>query len=212
MRIGFILTLVLSFHLLPAQSNQTPTRVNVVFGIGQVIQEGFNVEGNLFVKRFVFEYSHGVSLFLSNSQLEEGPEKEQGLEVNIPWTTGFGVGYRINDWLNIRVEPKWHSFELFPEGGSNGGGPPLGDYTTFTLGLGLYLNWLPFKNHNSFLKGIMLVPNLRWWPRLSSSLPEDQLIYLNPLTGNEEIHQAREIGLGNTPFFFNSSMGYSFTF
>ena len=29
-------------------------------------------------------------------------------EHHLPWTTGFGIGYRLKEWVNIRVAPKWH--------------------------------------------------------------------------------------------------------
>lgn len=185
-------------------------QINVVFGIGQIVQSGFNIEGNIFFNRFVFDYSHGVSLNMSNSQLENGADKEQGLAIQLPWTTGFGLGYRFNNWLNLRVEPKWHKYELYYDGDEQLPSNLIDDYTTFTLGLGLYANLKPFKNQNNFLKGIMVVPNLRWWPKVSSSLNDDELTYDNRITGSVEVHKAREIGIANTPFFANISIGYSF--
>ncbi|MCB0642315.1 MAG: hypothetical protein KDC44_11775 [Phaeodactylibacter sp.] len=195
-----------------AQSTELPSRVNLVFGIGQLTQKGFNIEGNLFLKRFAFDFSHGISLNLDNNQLEEGADKAQGLSIHLPWTTGFGLGYRFTDWLNLRVEPKWHKFELFQQGTGQQAQPFIGDYTTFTLGLGLYANWLPFRQQDNFLKGLMIAPNVRWWPRLSSSLDKDRLYYFNVRTEQQEVHQARQIGMVNTPFFLNVSVGYSFEF
>jgi len=87
---------------------------------------------------------------MSNNQLEDGADKEQGLAIHIPWTTGFGVGYRFNNWLNLRVEPKWHKYELYYDGNEQSPSNLIGDYTTFTLGLGLYANLKPFKNQNNF--------------------------------------------------------------
>ncbi len=187
-------------------------QLNLVFGVGQVVQSGFNAEFNVMWKRVSFDYSHGISLNLPNESLESGSDKEQGLAIQIPWTTGFGIGYRFNDWLNLRAEPKWHRFELFFDGDEKIDQNLIGDYTTFTLGLGLYANLKPFKKQDNFLKGIMIAPNVRWWPRLSSSLRNDELRYTSRNTNIIETHEARDIGIANTPFFFNVSIGYSIVF
>ena len=187
-------------------------QVNLLFGLTQIALDGFNVEANLAYNRIIIDYSHGISLNTNNEFLEDGPDKAQGLAIHIPWTTGIGIGYRFNNWLNLRVEPKWHKFELFYDGDIQNVSNLVSDYTTFTLGLGLYTNFRPFKNKNNFLKGIMIAPNVRYWPRLSSSLIDNTLEYSNRITNQNETHTAREIGIGNTPFFFNMSIGYSYTF
>jgi hypothetical protein len=187
-------------------------RINLVFGVGQITQGGFNVEGNIFYRRLAFDYSHGVSLNTSNSQLEAGADRDQSLAVHLPWTTGFGVGYRFSEWLNLRVEPKWHKYELFYDGEAQTADNLIGDYITFTLGLGLYANLRPFKTQKNFLKGIAIVPNARWWPRVSSTLDSNQLQYNSQITGQTETHHTREIGIANTPFFINVSVGYSIQF
>ncbi|MEM0993988.1 MAG: hypothetical protein AAF847_11925 [Bacteroidota bacterium] len=199
---------------LNAQSDNKPleNQASLVFGVSQLVIGGYNVEGNLFLQRLALEYSHGVSLNLSNDFLEAGNDKSQYLDIHLPWTTGFGIGYRFNNWLNLRVESKWHKFELYQAGAEEIASNLLLDYTTFTLGLGLYANLKPFKNQDNLLKGLMIVPNFRWWPKVSSSLADDQVSYFNNRTGEQEIHEAREIGIGNTPFFYNFSVGYSIAF
>ncbi|NJM93931.1 MAG: hypothetical protein HC842_04025 [Cytophagales bacterium] len=54
-----------------------------------------------------------------------------------------------------------------------------------------------------------MAPSLRYWPRLSSTLPGDELRYTNQLSGQEERHQALEVGVANTPWIINISVGYS---
>lgn len=206
-----LLSILVSYNT-QAQKVNFPSRANLVFGIGQLTQGGFNVEGNVFYKCLAFDYSHGIGLKIKNSQLEKGNDKDQSLSIKLPWTTGFGLGYRFTDWLNLRVEPKWHRYELYHEGEEFKTTNPLGEYTTFTLGLGLYVNWAPFRKMNNFLKGIMIAPNVRWWPKVSSTLENDELVYDNKITGNQEVHKAREIGIANTAFFFNISIGYSIEF
>lgn len=211
MRLILFLFLFASMQVF-SQEKSIPNRANLVFGIGQITQGGFNIEGNLFYNRLAVDYSHGVGLNIFNNQLEEGNDKTQGLDIHIPWTTGFGVGYRFTDWLNLRVEPKWHKFELYEMENEQRNENLLGAYTTFTVGLGLYCNWLPFKKKENLLKGIMLVPNVRWWPRVSSTLDNNELTYFNQRSQRQETHEARQIGIGNTPFFYNISLGYSVQF
>lgn len=171
-----------AFAMQSASENFTDVKANLLFGLNQPLLGGFNVEGNIFYNRFVFDYSHGVSLNLGNDLLDE-TGMEQNLSVHIPWTTGFGAGYRFNDWLNLRVEPKWHKFELFYDGDTQNAENMIESYTTFSLGMGLYANLQPFKNQDNFLKGIMVAPSIRWWPRLSSSLENNELQYFNESLG-----------------------------
>jgi hypothetical protein len=186
------------------------TRINVLFGLNQpLLVKGFNIEGNLFYKRLVVDYSHGISLNFEGPSVV-GAAAEQQLAFHLPYSTGFGVGYRITDWLNVRVEPKWHRYEVY-----HGGDPQNNDYliqayNTFSLGLGAYVNWRPFKKMNNALSGIMLAPSVRYWPRVSSSLENNAFSYYNKNTEQQETHQALEVGLGNTPWIVNISVGYSF--
>ena len=191
-----------------ASESFSETRVNLLFGTNQLLLNGFNIEGNLFYKRFVLDYSHGVSLNMDNAFLDE-VNQAQNLDVHIPWTTGFGVGYRFNYWLNLRAEPKWHKFELYYAGEAQAPDNLIRSYTTFSMGLGAYANLLPFKNQDNLLKGIMVVPSIRWWPRVSSSLEDDQFTYFNSSLDQNMTHEALEVGFSNTPLVLNISLGYS---
>lgn len=206
-----IVALLISLnHSLAQSEKELDNQVNLLFGVGQILAGGFNVEGNITHNRFFFDYSHGVNLKSPNELLEEGPDKDQQLSFRIPWTTGFGVGYRFNNWLNLRIEPKAHKFEVFYGEDEWGENSLIRDYTTFTLGLGLYANLKPFKNQKNFLKGIMIAPNLRWWPNVATSLENDEFQYFNSFTSQTETHEARSIGIANSPFFANISIGCSF--
>lgn len=193
-----------------AQNKPLSNRVNILFGLNQPLANGFNIEGNLFYKRFVFDYSHGVSLNFSNQMLA-GNEKTQQLAAHLPYTTGFGVGYRFNEWFNLRAEPKWHRFELYYEGDKQTIDNRIVAYNTFTLGIGAYFNIRPFKNQNNFLKGIMIAPSIRYWPKISSNL-NDNFTYQNRITGQNETLSAMEVGVANTPWIVNISVGYSFEY
>ena len=204
------ITLLLFFVLSHAASAQPlSNRANLLFGLNQpVLIDGFNIEGNLFYGRLAFDYSHGVSLDFSNDLLSGDPA-DQGLAIHIPYSTGFGVGYRFTEWFNLRLEPKWHKFEVFYDGDAQAAANEIVSYTTFSLGLGAYIDWRPFKNNPGPLNGFMLSPSLRFWPRLSSSLNNDEFAYRNRITGSDEVHEAMEIGLSNSPWIVNVSVGYS---
>lgn len=206
------LFITLSVIVSAQKAQPLDNQINLLAGLSQLALDGYNIEGNIAYKRLIFDYSHGVSLNMDNEFLEDGADKVQGLSVHIPWTTGIGIGYRFNNWLNLRVEPKMHQFELYYNGEEQSQANLINSYTTFTLGLGLYGNFRPFKNKNNFLKGIMIAPNVRWWPKVSSSLDNNSFAYSNKSTEQIEVHNARQIGMGNTPFFLNMSIGYSYTF
>lgn len=188
-----------------SEDNFTEVKANLLFGINQPLLGGLNVEGNLFYGRWAFDYSHGKSLQMNNEILDD-QNQDLGIDVHIPWTTGFGIGYRVNDWLNFRAEPKWHKFEIYDQGVEQIQKNLLGSYTTFSMGVGAYANLQPFKKQDNFLKGIMVVPSIRWWPQVSSSLGSEELA----LGGEDRNHEAMEVGIGNTPLIINMSIGYSF--
>lgn len=194
---------------LPETTPQTPHngQWSIVFGLSQpLLAGGFNAEVVYWTERWMFDYSHGFDLKFSGV----GAAKEQQLAFRMPHTLGFGVGYRFTEAFNLRVEPKMHIWDVYYENTVQEAANRMASYTTFTLGLGAYYTWLPFKNEQNFLRGITIVPNARWWPNIVSTLPDNALRYSNTRTGREEIHQANNIGVANTPFFVNVSIGYTF--
>ncbi|MCI5056377.1 MAG: hypothetical protein MRY83_09730 [Flavobacteriales bacterium] len=203
--LGFIKT----FSQETNENSFNDVKVNLLFGLNQPLLGGFNIEGNLFYKRLAFDYSHGISLNFDNEILDK-ENQALGLDIHVPWTTGFGVGYRINDWLNLRAEPKWHKFELFHQNEKQVLDNLLVSYTTFTMGIGAYANLEPFKNQSNFLKGIMIAPSIRWWPRVSSSLTNDQVDIYSKTKEQMVSHEALEVGISNSPLILNMSVGYSF--
>ncbi|QTN39762.1 hypothetical protein HZ996_11610 [Cryomorphaceae bacterium] len=215
-RIGlkmWVLSLLLISSEVVGQENTddkfTEIKANLLFGLNQPLLGGFNIEGNLFYHRLAFDYSHGVSLNLDNEYLDE-ENQLTGIDVHIPWTTGFGVGYRFNDWFNLRAEPKWHKFELYHMDEAQIEDNLIDSYTTFTFGIGAYANIQPFKRQNNFLKGFMIAPSIRWWPRVSSSLENDELEFYSKALEQNVTHEALQVGISNTPLIVNISIGYSF--
>jgi hypothetical protein len=182
----------------------------ILFGLNQpLLLSGFNIEGNYFTKKMSFDYSHDISLEYQGNMIT-GAMKEQHLVARVPYSTGFGVGYRFTSWLNLRVEPKWHRFEIYYEGESQTLANRITAYNTFTLGLGLYGKWHPFKKQDNFLRGIMIAPSVRWWPNVSSTLSNDSYSYFNKITGQTEVHKVMNVGASNTPWLVNVSIGYRF--
>ena len=192
------------------QDWKTDRKINVLFGLTQpMLVDGFNIEGNYIHNRFIFDYAHGVSLDFSVTSAASDLER-QGAVVHMPWTTGFGVGYRLKEWLNVRVEPKWHRFEFYYDGESQNNMNEICSCNTFSLGLGLYSNFQPFKKRTSFLKGIMIAPSIGFWPTVSSTLDADSFTCNNKKTGTNKTIEVLYPGIGFTPFIFNISIGYSF--
>jgi hypothetical protein len=213
MKKSVILPLILLLFVLvrsaDAQQSKRP-EVSLVFGLSQPLAtNGFNFEVDYWFKKFVIDYSHGLGLEFTGN-LVSPAAREQRLSFNVSHSVGFGFGYRFTRNLNLRLEPKWHVWEMYyddqfkqPEG-------KVGQYTTYTLGLGLYYRWTPFARMDNALRGITIAPNARWWPNVGSTLPDNELQYFNAHTGRPEVHRANNIGISNTPYFVNVSVGYTF--
>ena len=95
---------------------------------------GGNVAASYKRGRLVADYSHGFNLdFNANGDVGlRGDQRDQNLDIDVPWTTGFGVGYRITPRLDVRLEGKAHRYEIDPPADA-----PFA-YTTFTVGPGVY--------------------------------------------------------------------------
>ena len=80
---------------------------NLVFGLSQfVFLNGGNIEINYLTEKFVFEYSHGSNFSLNSSPNEmalTNMERQQNLDIYVPYSTGGGVGYRFAPAFNMRV-------------------------------------------------------------------------------------------------------------
>lgn len=183
-------------------------RFSVLAGLIQpAVLKGGNVEINYTTKRMMFEYSHGFSLDPSSS----GDYKNQQLSLHLPYSTGFGIGYRINSNLDIRFEPKLHSWEVYYKDEEQKAENKIKEYKTYTLGVGIYYRYFPFKNNNSkLLQGITTSTSLRWWQNVGSTLDNNEFSYTNKFSNKTETLKAANIGIGNTPLIFNVAIGYTF--
>jgi hypothetical protein len=183
-------------------------KVSVLFGLLQpVVAKGFNIEFNYFTKRMAFDYSHGIGL----NPPVVGDYLDQKVVLNIPFTTGFGIGYRFNSFLDFRFEPKLHHFKMYYKDDTQNETNKLADFKTITFGLGLYYRYFPFKNSdNKFLQGITTSTSLRYWQNFGTTLRNDEITYMNKGTKKMETLKAPNIGIANTPIIFNIAVGYTF--
>ncbi len=87
------------------------TQLGILIGLTQpIILSGFNIEAAFVYKRFIFDYSRGSSLNFKGAKLTQTLQ-DQNVEIHIPFTTGFAVGYRFTKWSNLRVQPTLHRFD-----------------------------------------------------------------------------------------------------
>lgn len=185
-------------------------RISVLAGMSQIVYGGANLEVTYYTNRLSFDYSHGVSLDFEGNRASS-QVKEQGLAVHMPWTTGFGVGYRVTPFLDVRVEPKLHSYEIYYAGQAQTSANRIASYRTATLGLGAYYRIYPFSKLNNGLSGIVVAPSVRYWPNIWSSLNGDSFTYVNKVTGKEQTHKAETQGInGTNGLLVNVSIGYTF--
>lgn len=184
-------------------------RLSVLGGLTQIAAGGGNVEVTWYTNRLSFDYSHGFDLRFSGSLVGKA-ERAQNAEVLMPWTTGFGVGYRVTSALDVRIEPKWHRYRVFYEN-QDFVGTPITSYTTATLGVGAYYRLYPFRRSTGWAKGLVVAPSVRYWPNVASSLPSGGFSYDNVTTGRRETLKAATQGIpGTSGLFANVSVGYTF--
>ncbi len=183
-------------------------KFSILFGtIQPTVLQGFNIEVNYATKRLMFEYSHGASLDIPTI----GDYKDQKVALHLPYSTGFGIGYRVTSFFDIRLEPKLHSWEIYNEGEAQNENTLIEKFRTFTLGIGMYYRYMPFKNsENKFLQGITTSTSIRYWQNVSTTLEDNQFTYLNKTTNRSETLKTPNIGIANTPFLFNIGIGYTF--
>ncbi|MGB3541806.1 hypothetical protein [Rubrivirga sp.] len=199
-----VLTLALLVLLVPPSALGQPTssdpphptfddRVTVMAGLNQIALGGVNVAASVHRGRFVAEYSHGIALDFNtfDDALLIEADRDIGLDLDVPWTTGFGLGYRLTPRLDVRAEFKAHRHEASVEGAV------AAEYTTFTAGAGVYYA-LPLG------RGFRLEPSVRYWPTVATTL-DDGVVQFEMTDGSVVVHEAYDI----RPFV-NVSVGYGF--
>jgi hypothetical protein len=208
----FLLVLATTPNLFSQKNNANDydynNRFSVLFGVLQpAVLNGFNIEVNYFTKKMAFDYSHGVSL----DPPAVGDVKDQNVVWHLPYSTGFGIGYRLTNSLDIRFEPKLHSWEAYYKDDAQNEQTKIKDFKTVTLGIGVYYRYFPFKNSdNKFLQGITTSSSVRWWQNTSSTLDSGEFTYFNKTTGKNQTLKTPNIGIANSPIIVNIGVGYTF--
>lgn len=204
-----LFTLLLFLAVATSYGQQKRPDVSLLFGLNQpVVLHGFNFEANIWMKRFVIDYSHGFGLkFRDNLVTTEA--RDQHLSFNVSHSLGIGFGYRFTDAFNLRLEPKIHVWEMYYDDNFRSEAEKIKTYNTYTLGVGAYYRWMPFRKNDGAVRELTIAPSVRWWPNVGSSLHGNQYEYYNTHTGKEEIHKANNIGVANTAWFANVSVGWT---
>jgi hypothetical protein len=172
---------------------------------------GANVQVDVRFGRFIAAYSHGWSLDIP----VVGAAQRQGVRLEVPYTTGLGVGVQhyvdaLNSYVDVRFEVKLHRFEASYESMDGRQQTRIADYTTYTVGGGFYWTWLPFATRGDALRGLNISTSARFWPNVADTLPESSVSYTSTRTGQVERHDAANIGIANSPWIANVSVGYVF--
>jgi hypothetical protein len=180
----------------PARAGRPFTpRLGVMAGLAQwLLFRGGNLAVQLKLDRLVFEYSHGQGLELSRIP-EIGlsdSERDAGIELGMPWTTGGGAGFQITRNLHALIELKAHRYRVLGADRNQ----EL-EYTTFTVGPGVFYDLYLYE-------GLYLQPSLRWWPTIGSTLDESRSA-LQKSDGTSYRHEPHAL----MPFV-NVSIGWSF--
>src|SRR5258706_8506856 len=141
-------------------SDDYALRPSVMVGLSQwIFWGGGNIAGQVKLGRWVFEYSHGQALQFERigGFAMTRDEREAGVSVSMPWTTGGGVGLQITPHLHALIELKAHRYEV------RGYDPQqVAKYTSFSVGPGVFYDIYLYK-------GLFVQPNLRFWPTVASS-------------------------------------------
>jgi hypothetical protein len=175
------------FQLAP-HSYDAP-QLNVHFGLLQpLLTHGVNVAADLRLGPWVFEYSHGMFLHYSDfAGSLSSAERDAGIGLYSPWTTGFGIGHNVVDDLYLMVEVKAHRYEVSLDGATE-------NYTTMSVGPAVGWRFFVYK-------GLDVTTYVRWWPNVWSS---SSSVTLATSSGAVQ-HQAHDLGL-----FANVSVGWAF--
>ena len=189
-RLSVVLLLVAA-PVVEAQS-AFDTRTVVSAGLSQpLLFGGVNVAVSTTRGRLVADYSHGAGLDLnaSDGAALTDAERDLGLDVDVPWTTGGGVGYRLTSRLDVRAEVKAHRFEVTaPDGEATA-------YTTVSVGPSVYYS-LPVW------RGLRVEPSVRYWPTVAHTLDADAAQRLGTESTPHEAHSFEA--------FVNVSVGWAF--
>lgn len=172
------------------------TGFSAMLGLHQwLVLGGANVAAQYKTRHFVIEASHGQALHLNraSSLTLSSDERAAGVLVDMPWTTGGGVGVRITRNLHALVEVKIHRYEVFGADRNQSL-----SYLTFTVGPGLF-----YDIH--LWRGLFVQPLVRWWPNVGDTLDRSTASAFTRPDGTLYHPQAKTQGI-----FANVNLGWTF--
>lgn len=185
-------------------------RLTVGGGVSQLLLGGFNVQVEYTTRRLVFDYSHGFNIKLAGGTASVTAQ-DQKLAEKLTSTLGIGIGYRITPAFDVRFEPKLHYWDVTYDGKPETAANTITSYKTVTLGVGAYYRYYPFRRQENALAGLLIMPSLRYWPNVWSSLDNNKLTYANRVTNRTETYQAASQGFpGTGGLLANVTLGYTF--
>ena len=175
-------------------------KLTLLAGLSQpIFLKGVNLAVTYTTNRWIFEYSHGMSL--NYTDVLSKNYKDDVLSLKSPYSTGAGVGFRFFAnkiiGMDLRAEAKVHGYEVKLNNTLST------KYTNFDLGGGIYWQIHPFGQKVNGMEGIVIEPSIRYWANVSSSLKENFTYETNE--GNTAIHKPYPLNL-----FANISVGYTF--
>lgn len=212
--ITLLVTLLGYTQIANAQDEKYANKFSLLAGLIQpVVLGGGNIEATFFTKKMSFDYSHGFLLNMAGSRgTLLGDALDQKLAYHLPYSTGAGIGYRFTEYFDVRFEGKIHRWKVYYDDLSQTKENLIQEYKTYTLGLGAYYRYQPFRKKENALKGITASVSVRWWPNVGSSLKDDKFTYYHKIDNKTYTLPVSNIGIAGSQFLFNISVGYTFNF
>jgi len=180
-----------SHHFTLAAHQPERVQLAVHYGLLQpVLLHGFNAAVDVRWRRLVVTYSHGAGLDVTSTLSDS--EKQAGLTLREPWTTGGGAGVLLIDELWVLADVKVHHFEAEV-------GAQHAAYETMTIGGEIGWRYFIWKGFNVAIVG-------RYWPNVWSSAQGG--VKLKSNSGQPFVHEPAHQGVDG--LFANVLVGWAF--
>ena len=170
-----------------------PERVQLAFhyGLSQpLVEHGFNAAVDVRYRRLVLTYSHGQGL--DDAIALRAKEKAAGMNLDLSYSTGGGIGVLLMDELWILADFKLHHFDASV-------GAEQATYETVTVGGEIGWRFFVWRGFNI---GVVA----RYWPNVWSSAAGG--IVFHDASGHPFTHNA--VWQGASGFLGNVLLGWAF--
>jgi hypothetical protein len=179
-------------HVFQLAAHQ-PRRVQLAFHFGLLqpaVTHGFNAAVDVRYRRLILTYSHGAGL--DSTRFENAHEKSAHMTLQMPWTTGGGVGILLIDELWVLGDLKVHHLEAATASEHHA-------YTNVTIGA--EIGWRYFV-----WKGFHVALVARYWPNVYSSAGRG--VTFHDTQGKTFVHEPFK--QGKDGLFGNVLVGWAF--